>query len=92
VLLGAPGVSRVAVVGVPDPTWGENVCAVVVPGPEGVDPDAGVAAARARLAGFKVPRHVVVVDELPVNAAGKVVKADLRAWLAAEPERLGPRR
>jgi acyl-CoA synthetase (AMP-forming)/AMP-acid ligase II len=92
VLLGAPGVSRAAVVGVPDPTWGENVCAVVVPGPDGVDPDAVVAAARARLAGFKVPRHVVVVDELPVNAAGKVVKADLRAWLASEPERLGPRR
>jgi acyl-CoA synthetase (AMP-forming)/AMP-acid ligase II len=92
VLLGAPGVSRVAVVGVPDPTWGENVCAVVVPGPDGVDPDALVAAARARLAGFKVPRHVVVVDELPVNAAGKVVKADLRAWLAAEPDHLGPRR
>ncbi len=91
VLLGAPGVSRVAVVGVPDPTWGENVCAVVVPGPDGVDPDAVVAAARLRLAGFKVPRHVVVVDELPVNAAGKVVKADLRAWLAAEPEHLGSR-
>jgi acyl-CoA synthetase (AMP-forming)/AMP-acid ligase II len=47
---------------------------------------------RRRLAGFKVPRHVVVVDELPVNAGGKVLKADLRAWLAAHPEVVGPRR
>ena len=92
VLLAVPGVSRVAVVAVPDPAWGENVCAVVVPGPQGVDPDELVASARVRLAGFKVPRHVVVVDELPVNAAGKVVKAELRAWLADRPELLGPRR
>ncbi len=93
VLLTAPGVSRVAVVGVPDPTWGENVCAVVVPTADGsFDPDALVATARARLAGFKVPRHVVVTDALPVNAAGKVVKADLRGWLVDDPDRLGPRR
>jgi acyl-CoA synthetase (AMP-forming)/AMP-acid ligase II len=93
VLLTAPGVSRVAVVGVPDPTWGENVCAVVVPSPAGgFDADALVATARARLAGFKVPRHVVVIDALPVNAAGKVVKAELRGWLHDDPTRLGPRR
>jgi len=93
VLLTAPGVAAVAVVGVPDPRWGENVCAVVVPvAGTPLDVDALVATARAHLAGFKAPRHVVVVDELPVNAAGKVVKAELRAWLAREPERLGPRR
>ncbi len=93
VLLGAPGVAQVAVVGVPDPTWGENVCAVVVPHRDGgLDTEAMLALARAHLAGFKVPRHVVVVDELPVNAAGKVVKARLRSWLVDEPERLGPRR
>lgn len=93
VLLTAPGVARVAVVGVPDPTWGENVCAVVVATPDGsFDADALGTTARAHLAGFKVPRHVVVVDELPVNAAGKVVKAELRTWLADDPTRLGPRR
>jgi acyl-CoA synthetase (AMP-forming)/AMP-acid ligase II len=65
----------------------------VVPTADGsFDPDALVATARARLAGFKVPRHVVVTDALPVNAAGKVVKADLRGWLADDPGRLGPRR
>ncbi len=93
VLLTAPGVAAVAVVGVPDPRWGENVCAVVVPAAgTPLDVDALVATARAHLAGFKAPRHVVVVDELPVNAAGKVMKAELRAWLAREPGRLGPRR
>src|SRR4029453_9740378 len=63
-----------AVVGVPAPEWGENVCAVVVPrAGTTVDPDALVAAARARLAGFKVPRHVVTVDELPKNSTGNTV-------------------
>ena len=84
---------EVAVVGVPDPEWGENVCAVVVPRAGAtLDPDALVAAARARLAGFKVPRHVVTVDELPKNSTGKIVKQELRTWLAAHPERLGARR
>jgi len=93
VLHEVPEVGEVAVVGVPDPEWGENVCAVVVPRAGAtVDPDALVAAARTRLAGFKVPRHVVMVDELPKNATGKIVKQELRAWLAAHPERLGARR
>lgn len=87
------GVGEVAVVGVPDPHWGENVCAVVVPRRgETVDPEALVAAARERLAGFKVPRHVVITDALPKNATGKIVKADVRAWLAARPDLVGPRR
>lgn len=87
-----PDVSQVAVVGVPDPVWGENVCAVVVPEPGStVDATGLVAFVRTRLAGFKVPRHVVVVDELPVTASGKVVKADLRARLADDPALAGER-
>jgi fatty-acyl-CoA synthase len=43
------------------------------------------------LAGFKVPRHVVVVEELPVTASGKVVKAEIRERLAQNPELLGKR-
>jgi len=93
VLHEVPEVGEVAVVGVPDPEWGENVCAVVVPRPGAtVDPDALVALARTRLAGFKVPRHVVTVDELPKNSTGKIVKQELRVWLAEHPERLGARR
>lgn len=87
-----PGVGEVAVVGVPDPHWGENVCAVIVPrAGQTVDADAVVRAVRAELAGFKAPRHVVIVDELPKNATGKVVKQELRDWLALEPDRLGTR-
>jgi acyl-CoA synthetase (AMP-forming)/AMP-acid ligase II len=43
------------------------------------------------LAGFKAPRHFVVVDELPATSSGKVVKAQLREWLGRHPELLGPR-
>jgi acyl-CoA synthetase (AMP-forming)/AMP-acid ligase II len=88
-----PEVGEVAVVGVPDPRWGENVCAVVVPRPGSrVDPDVVVAAVRTELAGFKTPRHVVVTDSLPKNATGKIVKAEIRAWLVAHPDELGARR
>lgn len=89
----APGVASAAVVGVPDERWGENVCAVVVArAGMTVDPDEIVATVRQRLAGFKVPRHVVVVESLPTNASGKVVKAELRSWLAENPDVVGPRR
>jgi len=92
VLAALPGVRAVAVVGVPDPRWGENVCAVIAPTPgAGIDAETLVAAARVELAGFKVPRHIVVVDELPTNASGKIVKAELRHRLAADPSLLGAR-
>ncbi|MHB1138390.1 MAG: AMP-binding protein [Microthrixaceae bacterium] len=79
-----PHVAQVAVVGVADPTWGERVCAVVVPR-EGVaiDPAEVVAWSDGRLAGFKRPRRVVVVDALPLNASGKVDKNRVRAELDA---------
>jgi acyl-CoA synthetase (AMP-forming)/AMP-acid ligase II len=82
----------VAVVGVPDSKWGENVCAVVVASSASeIDQGEIVAFVRQRLAGLKVPRHVVVVDELPVTASGKVVKAEIRQRLAQNPELLGKR-
>jgi acyl-CoA synthetase (AMP-forming)/AMP-acid ligase II len=92
VVAGFPGVLRVAVVGVPDPTWGENVCAVIVASDDNrPDPAELVAFVRSRLAGFKAPRHVVFVAELPVNASGKVLKAQLRRRLANEIGLLGRR-
>jgi HIP---CoA ligase len=84
-LLAHDAIGRVAVVGVPDQRLGEVAVAYVVPasGRE-LDPDAIIAWARERLANYKVPRHVIAVAELPINAAGKVVKADLRARAAAD--------
>ncbi len=85
VLDSLPGVLESAVVGLPDDDLGERVVAVVVPA-DGVrlDPDALRAACRQRLAGYKVPKQVVMVDELPRNALGKVEKARLRATLTAD--------
>ena len=78
----APGVDESAVIGLPDPDLGEVVVAVVVPGTGAeVDP-AALLAACDDLARFKRPRRVVVVDELPRNAMGKVQKAVLREQLA----------
>jgi len=82
VLRRCPGVAQVAVVGVPDHRMGEVGLAVVVPEP-GSD-SSRVASdlppfARDRLANFKVPSRVEVVDALPTNASGKVLKRELRA-------------
>jgi acyl-CoA synthetase (AMP-forming)/AMP-acid ligase II len=74
-----PDVGQVAVVGVADARWGEAVCAVVVAAAEHeVEPDELIAWTEGRMAGFKRPRHVVVVDELPMNASGKVDKGAVR--------------
>ena len=73
------GVAEVAVVGVPDPQWGENVCACVVrEAGAAVTADEIVDWCREQLAGFKKPKLVVFVDELPKNVSGKVLKRDLR--------------
>jgi acyl-CoA synthetase (AMP-forming)/AMP-acid ligase II len=79
VLSEAPGVNQVAVVGVPDERLGEVGTAFVVPRQgHRVEADGLVAFARERMANYKVPRAVVVLDELPVNASGKVMKHLLR--------------
>jgi acyl-CoA synthetase (AMP-forming)/AMP-acid ligase II len=77
-----PGVAQVAVIGVPDHRMGEVGLAVVVPAP-GADPRTTAeelpAFAKERLANFKVPRRVEIVDVLPANASGKVLKRELRS-------------
>ena len=78
-LLRHPGIAQVAVVGVPDPRMGEVGHAYVVPkAGQQVDPDEVVAWSREQMANYKVPRAVHVLDALPVNASGKVLKYALR--------------
>jgi fatty-acyl-CoA synthase len=74
-----PAVAEAAVVGVPDARWGETGAAFVVPAPgAAVDPAELRAFAAQRLAPFKVPRTVAVVDALPRTALGKVRRTALR--------------
>ena len=74
-----PGVLESAVIGVPHPDFGEGVLAVVVPrAGASVDSAALVAALKNGIAGFKVPKQVFVVHELPRNTMGKVQKNLLR--------------
>ena len=78
-------IGQVAVVGLSDQRLGEVAVAYVVAAPgRSVDPAAIIAWARRRLANYKVPRHVVRVASLPTNAAGKVLKDELRARAAAD--------
>ncbi|MGC0422961.1 long-chain-fatty-acid--CoA ligase [Embleya sp. AB8] len=74
-----PDVAGCAVIGLPDPRWGERVHAVVVPHP-GHRPTAEVLRAHVKtlIAGYKAPRTVEFVDALPLTAAGKVQKSVLR--------------
>lgn len=83
VLATHPGVAEVAVLGLPDADYGEQVVAVVVPPPGVHAPEAQslVEWCKDRLASFKKPRRVVFMDSLPRNALGKVQKHLLRARL-----------
>ncbi|WP_280476634.1 class I adenylate-forming enzyme family protein [Nocardia farcinica] len=81
-LLGHPDVADCAVVGLPDDRWGESVTAVVVPVPgRTIADDAIRSFAKEHLAGYKVPKRVVVVDELPKTSTGKIQKHRVRAQL-----------
>lgn len=78
-----PDVAEVAVFGIAHPTWIEAVTAVVVPKDgASIDPQALMVWCRDSLAHFKAPKHVEIVDGLPKNASGKILKRDLRETYA----------
>jgi acyl-CoA synthetase (AMP-forming)/AMP-acid ligase II len=78
-LLEHPAVGQVAIVGAPDTRMGEVGYAFVVPRHgASVDPDELIEWCREKMANYKVPRHVEIVDALPLNASGKVLKYELR--------------
>jgi fatty-acyl-CoA synthase len=75
-----PAVLEVAVVGIPDERWGEvpKAWVSVRPG-QTLTPEEVTAFVRERLAGFKTPKHVTIVDELPHGGTGKISKVELRS-------------
>jgi malonyl-CoA/methylmalonyl-CoA synthetase len=80
VLEAHPSVLEVAVAGVPSEAWGEEVTAFVVPSKtHPLVAEELIAFARERLATYKCPRHVVVVESLPRNAMGKIERSKLKA-------------
>jgi fatty-acyl-CoA synthase len=89
-LYGDPSVGEVAVIGLPHERWIEAIAAVVVPkdGHE-VDQAALIAYAKDRLAPHKVPKSVHVVDTLPKNPSGKLLKRELRQQLGGAASAIG---
>jgi acyl-CoA synthetase (AMP-forming)/AMP-acid ligase II len=85
VLFAREDVADVAVVGVPDETWGEQIAAFVRPTPGHTPSEEELSAyCRERLAPHKTPRHWTFVEEFPLTASGKVQKFVLRERFASE--------
>ena len=83
-LVAHPSVAEAAVVGAPDEQWGEvPIAFVTARGGEEIDADELIAFARERLARFKVPKRIVVLEELPKTGTGKIQKFELRGKVSA---------
>ena len=78
VMIGIPGVSEVAVIGLSDEKWGEIACAIVVADQSEVGEQQIVEFCGARLARYKLPKKVIFAEEIPRNPSGKVLKRVLR--------------
>ena len=87
VLARHPAVADVAVLGRPDPTWGEAVHAVIIPAAGPVPAEEIIAWCRDRLAHFKCPKSVEFTDALPRTTTGKVLKRELRAQFVSASQR-----
>jgi fatty-acyl-CoA synthase len=81
-----PDIADVQVIGVPDPKYGEELCAWVnmKPGADPLDAGAVRAFATGKLAHYKIPRYVMVVDEFPMTVTGKIRKVEMRERSAKE--------
>ncbi|MGQ0700725.1 MAG: class I adenylate-forming enzyme family protein [Panacagrimonas sp.] len=89
VLQGFPGVVESAVVGLPDEKWGDRLHAVIA-ARDGVDGEAVLAFAKARLAGFKCPRSIEIWPELPKSAANKILRRVVRDRVIARNKTKSP--
>ena len=85
VLYTHPAVSEAAIIGLPDPVWGESVTAVIVlkPGMTATETEI-IAAVKDHLAGYKKPKRVFFIDEMPKTVSGKLIKKDLRERFRAD--------
>jgi acyl-CoA synthetase (AMP-forming)/AMP-acid ligase II len=84
VLAGHPAVAEVAVLGRPDPAWGEAVHAIIIARPDATaSAEEIIAWCRERLAHYKCPKTIEFADSLPRTTTGKVLKRELRARQAA---------
>jgi 3-oxocholest-4-en-26-oate---CoA ligase len=87
-LLAQPGVTDASVVGLPDETWGERVVAVVATPSATLTERQLKDALRRRLAGYKVPRSILLLPALPRTPAGKLELAQIRRLASGEPPEL----
>ncbi len=80
-----PDVLDAQVIGVPDPKYGEELCAWIrmKPGTQALDATSVRAFATGKLAHYKIPRYVEIVDEFPMTVTGKVRKVEMREASAA---------
>jgi hypothetical protein len=86
-LLQHAAIAQVAVIGIPDPKWGEVVAAVIVPAAgASITEEDVIAFARDSMASYKKPHHVWFVDALPTSAYGKVLKRELRKQFPPPPD------